>query len=74
MNTGITRASGKFDPATRTYTQSGTFNCPMTGQKGMRFRGEWKVIDIGTLSYTTYGPGPDGNEMKGMGISYRRLT
>jgi hypothetical protein len=73
MNTGITRASGKFDPATRKYTRSGTFSCPMTGQKDMRFRGEWKVIDIDTLSYTMHNPGPDGKEVKGVEISDKRV-
>jgi len=73
MNTGITRASGQFDPGTKQYTESGTFSCPLTGEKDRRFRGEWKVIDNDSLSYTMYNPGPDGKEVKGMEISYKRV-
>lgn len=73
MNTGITRSTGKFDPATRTYKESGTFSCPMTGQKDMRFRGELKVVDDNTLLYAMYSPGPDGKEVKGMEVTYKRV-
>ena len=73
MNTGITRASGHFDPGTKHYAESGAYSCPMTGEKDRRFRGEWKVVDDNTLSYTMYSPGPDGKEVKGMEISYRRV-
>jgi hypothetical protein len=72
MNTGIMRASGQFDPGTKQYTESGTFSCPLTGEKDRPFRGEWKVIDTDTLSYTMYSSGPDGKEVKGMEISYKR--
>ena len=72
VSTGITRASGEFDPVTKRYSERGTFSCPMTGEKDRRFRGEWKVIDNDTLSYTKYNPGPDGKEVKGMEISYKR--
>ncbi len=73
MNTGIMRASGQFDPETKKYTESGTFSCPLTSEKDRPFRGEWKVIDNDSLSYTMYNPGPDGKEVKGMEISYRRV-
>ena len=39
----------------------------------MGFRREWKVIDNATLSYSTYNPGPDGKDVKGMEISYERV-
>jgi hypothetical protein len=64
MNTGITRSSGQYNPATKTLTESGTFSCPMTGVKDMHYRAEWKVVDNDTTRYTMYGPGPDGKEMK----------
>lgn len=73
MNTGITRATGQFDSATKTYMESGIYSCPMTGQKNVRFRGEWKIVDDKTLSYTMYNPGPDGKEVKGMEVSYERV-
>ncbi len=72
MNTGIAHATGSFDPATKTYSENGIFSCPMTGEKDTRFRGDWKVIDNNTLIYTMYSPGPDGTEVKGMEITYKR--
>ncbi|MGH8589487.1 MAG: DUF1579 family protein [Gammaproteobacteria bacterium] len=45
----------------------------MTGEKDMHFRSEWKVIDNHTLSYTMYNPGPDGKDVKGMEMSYKRV-
>ena len=50
-----------------------TFSCPMTGEKNMRFQGEWEVIDNATLSYSMYNPGPDGKDVKGMEISYKQV-
>jgi len=73
MSTGVVRASGQFDPGTKQYTESGTFSCPLTGEKDRPFRGEWKVIDNDSLAYTMYNPGPDGKEVKGMEISYKRV-
>lgn len=73
MNTGIMRSSGQFDVATKTLTESGTMSCPMTGEKDQRFHGEWKSIDSDTLLYTMYHVNPDGTEMKGMEITYKRL-
>jgi len=45
----------------------------MTGEKNMRFQGEWEVIDNATLSYSMYNPGPDGKDVKGMEISYKQV-
>jgi hypothetical protein len=73
MSTGITRASGQLDPVTKIYTEGGTFSCPITGEKERRFRGEWKVIDGDTLSYTMYNPSPDGTDVKAIEISYKRV-
>lgn len=72
MNTGISRSSGQFDTPTQTLKESGTVSCPMTGEKDMPIRGEWKVIDSNTLMYTMYNPDPNGKEMKGMEITYKR--
>ena len=73
MNTGIASAQGAFDSATKTYTENGTFSCSMTGEKEMPFRGKWQVIDDETLSYTMYHTSADGNEVKGMEITYKRV-
>jgi hypothetical protein len=45
----------------------------MTGEKDTPFRGEWKIIDNDTLTYMMYQTGPDGKEVKGMEIGYKRV-
>ena len=72
MNTGITRGSGNYDRASKTYKESGAFSCSMTGEKDMRFRAEWKVIDRDTLLYTMYSLAPDGREVKSVEVTYKR--
>jgi PhnB protein len=40
----------------------------MTGERDMRYRCEWQVIDSETLAYTMYNTGPDGEEVETMEI------
>lgn len=72
MMTGIIKVTGTFDPASKTLKQSGTFGCPMTGEKDMWQRSEWKINDNDTNTYTGYSKGPDGKEFKSMEIVYKR--
>ncbi len=73
MMTGMMRAAGAYDAGSKTITQSGTFSCPMTGEKEKWFRSEWKVIDNDNHTYTWYDKGPDGKEFKSMEITYTRI-
>ncbi len=73
MLTGMMIGSGTSDPATKTIKQTGTFACPMTGDKAMWYRTEWKIIDNDNQIFTMFGKGPDGKEMKSMEIVYKRL-
>jgi hypothetical protein len=73
MNTGIARSTGKYDPATKTLTEQAVASCPMTGEKEMRYRQEWKITDNDNMTFTMYGPGPDGKEMKMMESVSKRV-
>jgi hypothetical protein len=72
MMTGMMKMTGTWDAATKTLKQEGTASCPMTGEKDMWGRSEWRSIDNDNATYTSYGKGPDGKEFKTMEIVYKR--
>lgn len=72
IGTGIMTASGQYDPATKTLTQSGANSCPLTGEKARQGRSTWTVLDPDHNVYASYSPGPDGKEFKVMEIHYKR--
>jgi len=72
MATGIMTESGQYDPATNTLRMSGVNSCPMTGEKEMPVRSEWKIVDADHNLYTAYMKDKSGKEVKGMEISYTR--
>lgn len=72
MGTGMMYAPGTYDAAKKTITTTGTFGCPMTGEKDMGYRSELKIDGPDKHTYSTYSKGPDGQEFKGMEIVYTR--
>jgi hypothetical protein len=54
--------------------QSGTFGCPMTGDKAMWMRSEMKINSPNQITYTSYGKDASGKEFKGMEIVYTRAS
>lgn len=72
MMTGIMKNSGTYDPKTKTISSSGTFSCPMTGEKERWFRTELKIVSNDKHTYTSYGKDPSGKEFKEMEITYTR--
>lgn len=73
MGTGMMRGKGKFDAASSTLTDEGTFSCPMTGETDRWYRTEWQIKDPNHTVYRSYSKAPDGNEFKGMEIRYTRM-
>ncbi len=72
MMTGIMRIVGTYDEGSKTIKQSGSFSCPMTGQRDMWFRSEWKASSDSRNTYTAYGKDEKGKEFKSMEITYKR--
>src|SRR6266700_3279096 len=70
MMTGFMLGTGAFDAPSKTIKTGGTFSCPMTGEKNMWYRSEWKVNDNDHQTYSSYGKTPDGKEFKNMVITY----
>lgn len=73
MTTGMMIGSGSYDAPSKTISQSGRFSCPMTGDKAMWYRSEWKIMDNDNQTYTMYTKTADGKEFKSMEIVYRRI-
>ena len=73
MRTGMMISSGQYDPATKTFTEKGSYASPVTGEKNKTFRSETKIMDADHYSYEMYTLGPDGKEFKSMEITYERV-
>lgn len=71
MSTGIMVAEGTCDEMGGTCTFIGTYNDPVTKQETTS-RMTIEHTDETTELFTMYGPGPDGNEMKMMEITYTK--
>lgn len=72
MMTGIMKSTGQYDAATKTIIDGGTFSCPMTGEKDMAFRAEWKIVSQDENTYSMFMKDKDGKEFKTMEITYKR--
>lgn len=73
MGTGVMHGSGSFDAATSTLTDKGEFTCPLTKGKTREYRTEWKITDKKNMTFTMYGPGPEGGkEFKQMEMIFKR--
>jgi hypothetical protein len=58
-------------PGDEPQKSAGTFSCPVTGEKDMWYRSEWKIGKDKQV-YSMFTKGPDGNEFKSMEITYTR--
>ena len=73
MGTGIMTATSQFNSAKKTLKETGSFSCPMTGEKNKTFRAEWKIINTNHYAYEMYTKDKDGKEFKSLEITYERL-
>jgi hypothetical protein len=72
MMTGMIVSSGGTSQGGKVIQQSGTFGCPMTGEKQMWTRSEMEFVSPDKVVYRSYGKDPQGKEFKGMEIVYTR--
>lgn len=74
MATGVMHGTGSFDATSKTLKDSGQFSCPMSPNKTRDYRGEWKITDKNNMTYSMFGPGPDGGkEYKQMEMVFKRV-
>lgn len=72
MSTGMMISTSKYDTATKTFSEKGSFSCPMTGDVDQPYRSEMKIADNDNYTYTMYSKDKDGKEFKSMEIKYSR--
>jgi uncharacterized protein DUF1579 len=72
MGTGIFEGTGQYDATTKTISQSGTFSCPMTGEKNMWYRNDWKIVSNDKNIFSMFQKDAAGKEYKSMEIVYIR--
>ena len=75
MATGLMTSKMSYDPATKTFTETGTHSCPLseTGERAYRAVISIKDDDHYTYEWFTTPPtDPNGAEFKAMEISYTR--
>src|SRR6266571_8331383 len=72
MSTSLFHSEGHYDAATNTLTMTG--EGVGEGGKPMRAREVVKWTDPDNKVFTMYMPGPDGKEVSGMTITYKRKS
>lgn len=72
MSTSIMTSTGSYDASTKTLSETGTYSCPMTGEKNKTARSEWKFTDKKNYTFTMYTNDKDGNEFKNLEIEYKK--
>jgi hypothetical protein len=71
MGTGFMVSHGTCDSSGKNWTYEGEFDDPVTKTTN-KYKQELKIINDKSFSFTMFGPGPDGKEMKLMEILYER--
>ncbi len=72
MGTGMMTSTGTYDPATKTFTEKGTFSCPQDEGGEKDFRGVTTMVSPDKYTYEMYVTDKDGKESRMMEIVYMR--
>jgi hypothetical protein len=72
MGTGMMYSAGAASGPSQSIQESGTFGCPMTGDKNMWMRTVLKIDNNNQYTFSSYSKDPQGKEFKGMEIVYTR--
>ncbi len=72
MGTQIMNMSGKADPATKTFSFTGTMSDPMKGEKNATARNTLRVVSINEHVFEMYAKDKAGKEFKAMEMVYTR--
>ena len=70
MGTGIMSSTGQYDAESNTFTETGTFTDPLSGEQA--FKGVTKFIDKDNFTYEMFLTSPSGEEVRVMEIKYIR--
>lgn len=71
MGTGMMTSTMNYDAAAKTFSEEGSFSCPMKGED-LNYRAVIKIIDETHYSYEMFTTDETGKESKMMEIQYTR--
>ena len=72
MATGMMTSSAKYDPVAKTLTEEGSMSCPITNETHRWYKAITTIVDADHYTYESYMKDKDGQEFKGMIITYTR--
>lgn len=72
MSTGMMTSKGSYDAATRSITETGSFSCPVSGEKNIASRSVLTVEDADRYKYESFNTYPGSPEVKLMEIKFVR--
>jgi hypothetical protein len=72
MMTAFMLSEGNFDASGKVLTLEGTYDDPVTGMKGKKYKGVSRIVSPDQLVYEMYDTGPDGKLFKNLEITYMR--
>ncbi|MGH7567222.1 MAG: DUF1579 domain-containing protein [Gemmatimonadota bacterium] len=73
MSTAPMISRGTYDPATKTFTLTGTMDDIMSGTRDIPFRQVTTITDDTHATLEMYAPGPDGNEFLTMRVEATKV-
>lgn len=71
VSTGMMTSSSQYDPVTKTFSEKGSFSCPMM-QGPISFRGSIALISSDQYTYSMFSQDKEGKEYKMMEIVYTK--
>ena len=72
MSTALFEGTGSYDAATKTVTQSGTFNCPIKGPNQW-YEWKWKIVNKNKNIFSMYMKDDKDKQFKTMEMVYTRV-
>lgn len=74
MSTAYMISEGTVDSTGKVFTMYGTYDDPMTGEKGRKYKSVTRVVDNNTQLHEMYDYDPDGKEWKSFEVKYTRAS
>ncbi len=73
--TGVMKSTGQYDEATKTFSEEGTFSCPLTGKNNNKHKAVTKLVDADHHTFEMWHDDvKTGKNYKAMQISYERIV
>jgi hypothetical protein len=72
MATGMMKATGQYDPSTKTLNEKGSYSDPTHEGIQKQYRSTWTVIDNDHYAYEIFSTNKEGKEFKSLEVYFER--